>query len=446
MVTLDYEQAAHFYRRAGFGASPSEIQALVGLDAGTAADRFLGFRVSGARTNGADSEVAARSWLKRMLKKPPLQEKMTLFWHGHFATSIDKVDDIKLMNVQNGLFRLYATGNFKSLVRAVTKDPAMLVFLDGQDNEAGNPNENYARELMELFTLGIKDDAGAGNYSQSDVHQLARALTGYVIDHTHGVLDPDRHDDGADKTFMGVTGNLGVEGVPPADDVIEIIFSHLDTRAPAKPRVARFLARKLARFFGPAQPSDALVDAMADAFVASGWEIAPMLRTLFTADEFYAPASMAGTVKSPVEFVLQPLRMLSAKAALRDVPFTLESMGQALFTPPNVAGWPGGLTWVSAGTLLARYGWARDVGAGRGGRLRFDPTPLVAGAATTADIVANALTLLGPLNPPDSVKNRLNAYLNDPTPPAALTDGQFVDEKVRGLVALVLELPHFQVH
>src|SRR5439155_1216380 len=137
MVTLDYDKAAHLYRRAGFGASRSEIEALVGLD-------------------------------------------------------------------------------------------------------AGNPNENYARELMELFTLGIKDDAGVDNYSQSDVHQLARALTGYVIDHTRGVLDPGRHDDGADKTFMGVTGNLGVEGVPAADDVIEIIFSHQDTRAPAKPRVARF--------------------------------------------------------------------------------------------------------------------------------------------------------------------------------------------------------------
>src|SRR5437879_2999511 len=145
MVTLDYDKAAHLYRRAGFGASQSEIEALVGLDAGTAADRFLDFRVSSARTNGADAEAAARAWLKRMLKKPPLQEKMTLFWHGHFANSIDKVDDSKLMNVQNGLFRLFATGNFKALVRAVTKDPAMLVFLDGQENEAGNPNENYAR-------------------------------------------------------------------------------------------------------------------------------------------------------------------------------------------------------------------------------------------------------------------------------------------------------------
>ena len=446
MVTLDYDTAAHLYRRAGFGASQSEIEALVGLDAGTAADRFLDFRVSSARTNGADAEAAARAWLKRMLRKPPLQEKMTLFWHGHFANSIDKVDDTKLMNVQNGLFRLYATGNFKALVRAVTKDPAMLVFLDGQDNEAGNPNENYARELMELFTLGIKDDAGVDNYSQSDVHQLARALTGYVIDHTRGVLDPGRHDDGADKTFMGVTGNLGVEGVPAADDVIEIIFSHQDTRAPAKPRVARFLARKLARFFGPAQPSDALVDAMADAFAGSGWEVAPVLRTLFTADEFYAPANMTSTVKSPVEFVLQPLRMLKAKATLRDVPFTLESMGQQLFAPPNVAGWPGGLAWISAGTLLARYGWARDVAAGRGRTLRVDPTPFLAGATTTADIVANALTLLGPLAPPQSVRDRLDAYLNDPAPPPALADAGFIDEKVRGLVALVLELPHFQLH
>jgi len=446
MVTLDYEQAAHLYRRAGFGASEDEIDALVGMDAGAAADRFLTFRASKSHTIGGDAEAAARSWLRRMLKKPPLQEKMTLFWHGHFATSIEKVGDIKLMNQQNGLFRLFAAGNFKALVRAVTKDPAMLIFLDGQDNEAGNPNENYARELMELFTLGIKDDAGVANYTQGDVHQLARALTGYVIDGKQGVLDPGRHDDAADKTFMGVTGNLGVEGVPPDDDVIEIIFGHLDTRPPAKPRVARSLARKLARFFGPAQPSDALVDAMADAFVASGWEVAPMLRTLFTAGEFYAAASMTSTVKAPVELVLQPLRMLKAKASMRDVPFALGTMGQTLFAPPNVAGWPGGLSWISAGTLLARYGYARDVGAGRGRDPKFDPTPLLAGASTTADVVQRTLTLLGPLHPPASVVSRLDTYLNDPTPPPALDDATFVDEKVRGLVALVLELPHFQVH
>jgi len=446
MAVLDYERAAHLYRRAGFGASEGEINALVGMDVGAAADRFLTFKISKAPTLGQDAEGAARSWVKRMVKKPPLQEKMTFFWHGHFANSIDKVDDIKLMNAQNGLFRLFATGNFKALVRAVTKNPAMLIFLDGQDNEAGNPNENYARELMELFTLGIKDDAGVTNYTQSDVHQLARALTGYVIDGKNGVLDSGRHDDGADKTFMGVTGNLGVEGVPPADDVIEIIFGHMDTRPPAKPRVARFLARKLARFFGPAQPSDVLVDTMADAFVTSGWEIAPMLRALFTADEFYTAANMTSTVKSPVEFVVQPLRMLKAKTNWRDLPSALESMGQTLFAPPNVAGWPGGLTWVSAGTLLARYGFARDLGAGRGRNLRFDPTPLVTGASTTADVVQRALTLLGPLHPPASTVSRLDAYLNDPAPPTALDDFTFLDEKVRGLVALVLELPHFQVH
>src|SRR5207245_554930 len=235
MAILDYEKAAHLYRRAGFGASEAEIDALVGMDASAAADRFLTFKISKSSTQGRDAETSARSWLKRMLKKPPLQEKMTFFWHGHFANSIEKIVDIRPMNVQNGLFRLFATGNFKALVRAVTKDPAMLVFLDGQENQAGNPNENYARELMELFTLGIKDDAGAGNYTQSDVHQLARALTGYVIDGRKGVLDPGRHDDGADKTFMGVTGNLGAEGAAPADDVTEAIVAEMGPGPPVQP-------------------------------------------------------------------------------------------------------------------------------------------------------------------------------------------------------------------
>jgi uncharacterized protein (DUF1800 family) len=443
MVTLDYEKAAHLYRRAGFGGSEDEINALVGMDAGEAADRFLVFKPSKAAIRGKLTQVA-RSWLKRMIQKPPLQEKMTLFWHGHFATSVEKVADFRPMAVQNGLFRSFAVGNFKALVRAVTKDPAMLVFLDGLENQTGNPNENYARELMELFTLGIVDDAGAPNYSQEDVHQLARALTGYVINRRKGRLLASRHDDAADKTFMGVTGNLGVEGVPAADDVIEIIFSHLDTRAPQKPRVARFLARKLARFFGPAQPSNTLVDTMADAFVGSGFEIAPTLRALFTDPEFYLPANMTSTVKSPVEFIVQPIKMLRAKTNFLAVPFALDPMGQTLYAPPNVAGWPGQLAWITAGTLLARYAYARDVGAGVG--IRIDVKPFLTGATTTTDIVSRALYLLGPLHPPATVVTRLDAYLNDPTPPSDLADPTFVDDKVRGLIALVLQLPQFQVH
>src|SRR5439155_3728924 len=153
---------------------------------------------------------------------------------------------------------------------------------------------------------------------------------------------------------------------------------------------------------------------------------APMLRALFSAEEFYTAANTTGTVKSPVEFVLQPLRMLKGKTNWRDLPFALEAMGQMLFAPPNVAGWPGGLSWISAGTLLARYGYARDVGAGRGRDPKFDPTPLLAGASTTADVVQRTLTLLGPLHPPASVVSRLDAYLNDPTPPPALDDATFV--------------------
>jgi uncharacterized protein (DUF1800 family) len=446
MVTLDYEMAAHLYRRAGFGGSEAQINALVGMDAGDAADRFLTFKQAKSAISGNDLARVARSWLKRMIQKPPLQEKLVLFWHGHFATSIEKVDDFGLMATQNKLFRTFAGGNFKALVRAVTKDPAMLVFLDGQENVAGNPNENYARELMELFTLGILDDAGVPNYSQDDVHQLARALTGYYIQGKKGLLDPDLHDSDADKAFMGVTGNLGVEGVTPADDVIEIIFSHPDTRAPQKPRVARFMARKAARFFGPANPSDALVDAMADAFVASGFEVLPMLRALFTDPEFYDPANMTSTVKSPVEFILQPIKMLKGKSTFRYVPDSLEPMGQVLYAPPNVAGWPGQLAWITAGTLLERYSYARDFAAGRSSILKFDPTQLLVGASTTTDIVNRALYLLGPLQPPAGVVSRLDDYLNDPTPPGDITDETFVDEKVRGLVALVIQLPHFQVH
>lgn len=449
MPVLDYPQAAHLYRRAGFGAAPAQIQPLVGLDAGAAADQFLSVPPSKAKppSGGSDPTAMQSWWLKRMLTKPPLQEKMTLFWHGHFVSSFEKVDDLRLLAVQNRLFRSMATGDFKALVRAVTKDPAMLWYLDGQDNQNTNPNENYARELMELFTLGIVDDAGVPNYTQQDVHQLARALTGYVIDSRRfqGVLDPTRHDEGADKTYMGVTGNLGVENVSPADDVIEILFAHLDTLPPAKPRVARFLARELARFFGPAQPTQGLVDAMADAFVAAGWQVGPMLRVLFTSDEFYDPANMAGAVKSPVEFVLQPIRMLGARLRANQLPPYLDSMDQLLFQPPNVAGWPGGLAWITAATLLARYTYARDLAAGRRGALQSNPKPLVNGATSTADVVNAALHLFGPLTPPAGDAARLNAYLNDPAPPPTLTDGTFIDEKVRGLMALVLESPDFQL-
>jgi uncharacterized protein (DUF1800 family) len=371
-----YEMAAHLLNRAGFGGPPLEIEKLADLAHGQAISSLIDYevipdptlnpdwakpdpvrmaKIRDVNQHGTPDEkkqlqqennklsqlqmIELRGWwLQRMARGPrPFQEKMVLFWHGHFATSVEKVRDPYYMWRQNELFRRLATGNWQQLLLEAGKDPAMLVWLDQAQSQKAHPNENFAREVMELFSLG------EGHYTEHDISESARALTGWSLDRIEQkyIYRPRIHDDG-EKTFLGLTGNLD------GDDVIVQIV--------AQPQAARFITAKLWNYFSGQYPSDKLNDALAAVFRANGNNFKPFLRVMFRSEEFYAANIVRNQVKSPVQWLIGSVRVLEC-----DLPPTLVSwgmtrqLGQDLFAPPNVKGWDGGVTWITTNTLLTRY-------------------------------------------------------------------------------------------
>jgi len=287
-------------------------------------------------------------WLQRMVKGPrPLQEKMTLFWHGHFATSIQKVRDAYFIWLQNDTFRRLAMGHWLQLLTAVAKDPAMLSWLDQAESRKEHPNENFAREVMELFSLG------EGHYTEKDVTEAARALTGWTLNRVQQKFEYRSaiHDAGL-KTVLGRSGNLS------GNDVLEQIV--------AQPQAARFICAKLWTFFAAENPPDELVSALAGTFREGNSYFRPLLRAIFRSEEFYAPGVIRAQVKSPTQWLAGSLRMLE-----RDLPpplmstAALRQLGQDLFAPPNVKGWDGGVAWITTNNLLNRYNFAAILVLGR---------------------------------------------------------------------------------
>lgn len=437
MITWDYAAAAHLLRRAGFGAKRKDVERAVKRGQAKTVESLLKFKPSGARYRKDDLYKATRWWLLRMASGgAPLQEKLVLFWHGHFATSISKVDDSRMMIEQNRLFRLMGAGKFRDLLVAVSKDPAMIVWLDALYNTKQSPNENFAREVMELFTLGLLNEQGQPNYTQQDVVEAARAYTGFSLGDGGFAFYPEDHDDGV-KTVLGLTGNL------TGDDVT----NHLAGR----PQCARFLARKLWTFFAYPDPETAVVDALAQAYVAGDTDIVPVLRTMFLRDEFYSPRAKTERVSPPVEFVVATLRAAEAKTNGNILPDYVATMGQDLFNPPNVAGWPGGLSWMTSVRQLERFDFAWRVAAARDRHdhdLQTSTKPLTSGLpknATPAQVVDRVLETLGPIAATAQTRASLAAYLTtdddgNPVTPD-LHDADYVDKKVRGLAGLALLLP-----
>jgi uncharacterized protein (DUF1800 family) len=374
--------AAHLLNRAGFGGPPAAIQNLADLSQAQAISSLLDYeqipdstpapdwahpepdRLAQLRqvnqTGTPDAKRQANQaenkmqylrmvelrgwWLNRMAKGPrPFQEKMTLFWHGHFATSIEKVHDAYYMWRQNELFRRLATDNWLRLLIEMGKDPAMLVWLDQAESRKEHANENFAREVMELFALGI------GHYTEKDVTEGARALTGWSLDRQtqRFVYRPAFHDDG-DKTFLGMTGNL------TGEDVLAQIV--------AQPQSAKFITGKIWNFFAGQMPSPDLNEALAAELRYHGNNFKPFLQVMFASEEFYSPDIVRNEVKSPVQWLVGTSRMMES-----DLPPALISMamlrtlGQDLFAPPNVKGWDGGLSWITTNTLLARYNEAETL-------------------------------------------------------------------------------------
>ena len=394
-------EAAHLLNRAGFGGNPSEIKSFHALGREKAVDLLIvttepldafpppawsvgdqalaslrarqqAFKKNSRANVGMSPEEAERAkkeaikmiqqegrqealdmhswWFHRMLKSlAPLREKMTLFWHDHFATSIQKVKEPLFLVNQNDLFRRNALGSFKDLTQAILMDPAMMLYLDTQSSKKGKPNENFAREVMELFTLG------EGNYTEQDVHEAARAFSGYYLNKGSGKVAHDKRQwDSADKTIFGKTGPFN------GKDVIGLIFE--------KKEAARFMVKKLWEFFVYENPSDAAIESLSVSFQRSDFQVAPLLRDIFLSKEFYTESAIRSQIKSPIQYLIELLKQLEiTDPSTGFVVSAQQQLGQVLFMPPNVAGWDWGQAWINTNTLLTRYNIAGFVTKGTGG-------------------------------------------------------------------------------
>lgn len=469
-------------RRTGLGWTAAEVQGLIGLTRGAAADKLLAFKPQGFKPSGRDYRAAHDKWLKFMLKtRFGLQEKLVFFWHDHFATGFSKVQDAKLMGLQNGLLRKNCKGNFKTLVKAINRDPAMIEFLDTTRNRKLQPNENYPRELQELFTLGVNDLAGNPNYTQEDIVQIARAFSGWSYDRTKASFDQYEHDFAEDfpergpKTIYKTRGQFGPggrsfaangEGEAEIDTVVDIIFDHRDTNG--KNTVARRTARRLLEYFchgdyeTPGAGEIAIIDAVVTASqFDTTWDIAALLRAIFVHDVFWQTHTTAKkSVKWPIDFVMTTLRLLGLRLngrylVLEGGNYTaafdhLSNMGQTLLDPPSVFGWDWETRWLSSSTLLARYRFASDIASSRyghgGSRLATDKlvdlglTNPGAIVDAVADVLGVALT--------GSERTVLATYVGDGDPNANvdLADYDVRNAKLNGLFALVMQSPAYQVH
>ncbi|WNR43544.1 DUF1800 domain-containing protein [Paenibacillus roseipurpureus] len=352
------KEVVHLLLRAGFGATQEEIAVCTALGRVETVRRLVAgesllakapdllpfdqFQADGKKAMDPEQIVDQQTyWLYRMVHSPtPLIEKMTLFWHGHFATANYKVKDTALMVAQNDLLRKFALGSFKQLLIEIGKDPAMMIWLDVNQNKKGKPNENYAREVMELFTLGI------GHYTETDVKESARAFTGWTYNKNEGkVAYNAKQHDNDQKTVLGESGKLD------SDDVIDILFH--------QKALPIFLAEKLLQFFVTDTPSQSWIGTIADLIVQKQ-TIGEVLKELFLSDEFYAETYRMALIKTPAEYVAGILKCCGVSVA-RGHAQAMRKMGQELFNPPDVAGWRGGSAWLTSNCLLARYQFAEGV-------------------------------------------------------------------------------------
>jgi uncharacterized protein (DUF1800 family) len=353
-----HRYAAHLLRRAGFGGSISEI-VIAKQDGPIAAiDKLLSFEravafdddLAGAGRLVSENQSArglAAWWLLRMLQTPcPLQEKMTLFWHGHFATGAEKVNNARAIMNQNMLLRKNCLSMYEPLVSQVSRDAAMLIYLDSTENRKTRPNENYARELLELFCLGPR------NYSERDIKEIARCFTGWEVRRNQFKFNTYQHDKG-NKSFLGVSGNYD------GDDAIKIILR--------QPAASLFLAKKLIRFFVFDDPpvSDALAEPIAKLLRETEYDVRRAVSRILSSRVFYSSSAIGRKIKSPVELAIGVLKFLNATTNMMQLADGLEPLGQLPLYPPNVKGWDGGRAWINAATILSRANLTEALVTGR---------------------------------------------------------------------------------
>lgn len=426
--------AAHLYRRAGFGASDVSLDEAVGREPSDVVRQWVAqnveandFRESADRLAqtilaSGDGKKLSAAWVYRLLLTPtPLLEKMTLFWHGHFATSGEKVGDATMMWNQNRLLRQHALADFPELVQAIAQDPAMLIYLDSAINRKAHPNENFARELMELFCLG------EGHYSEQDVQELARCFTGWEVKNKAFRKNRYQHDTGT-KTILGASGDFDGE------DGVRVVLE--------QPQVELFLARKWFRFFisDELEPSDELLSPLAQTFRQHGLRVAPALELLLRSNLFFSEHALGRKIKSPVELVVGTLRGLDGTTNSQIVANGLRQIGQGLFFPPSVKGWDGGRAWIDSSTLLGR--------ANLLGRILADDVTRFGGASLTDYLASRDVRsteaaidyfdrclFAVPLD--DATKSRLNDSVAD--------SASDPERRLRSLLHACTSLPQYQL-
>lgn len=365
-------------------------------------------------------------WLNRMLTtNAPLQEKMTFFFHSHFTTAaLQKGVTPPMVFNQNQLYRRYALGNLRELTLAVSRDPAMLIYLDNARSVKAHPNENYARELMELFTLGI------GNYSEEDVRQSARSFTGWSVDYRSGRFINRRlaHDPGT-KTFLGETGNFD------GSDIIRIIYE--------QPACARFWATALLNQFVYNNPEPQLVDAVARLIREHDFELHPIMATLLSSNLFFSPRAYRALVKSPVEFAVGAYQGLGLGQIDRRALGALRAMGQVIFYPPNVAGWPPGNAWMTSDTLIARENFLAALVNSPAIRSSAWITGMPMESTQAANEIVRSL-LIGDA-PPIAFEQLLDYLAGANTSALGRVSRTDFDIRVRGGAYLAMAMPTFQL-
>ena len=420
--SFDRPRAAHLLRRAGFAPNEAELRAALKDGLRATVDRLLDADTDSpehAELDEIGAALAARNdihalrgwWLLRMCRtQRPLHARLALFWHNHFATSNAKLNSAALMLQQLRTFERHGPGRFDELLLALARDPAMLVWLDGDQNVKGRPNENFARELFELFSLGV------GNYSEHDIKEAARAFTGWRQHNGLFRFAPSEHDDGA-KTVFGRTGNF--DGA----DIVRLAIG--------RPECGRFLATKLLREFVAPQPDNGLVEAVAGLLRSRQFDIRETLRVLLMSESFFGDESYRARIKSPVEFAVGVVRSLHLKVPAELLGDTVTQMGQRLFEPPSVKGWDGQRAWLNSATMLVRLNAASQAienqSFGAGGLLnRYS----LQGAADIRDFCDN-LVLDG--RPPAVLRDSLQK----------LSGGD--DDVLRRALGLLLTAPEYQM-
>lgn len=406
MLDQTYQDAAHLLRRAGFGGSPEEIHAVSARGLAQATDdllhpertpdpindddiirRLTALIPEERRTakNGVEylpTQVVKMWWTHRLIASPhPLVEKMTLFWHGHFTSKLQNRQGDDMLR-QNQMFRSQALGNFRTLTLAVSRDPAMLRFLNGNQNFKAHPNENYGRELMELYTCGI------GNYTEDDVKAAARAFSGWNLRGQRFVFNAYQHDNDP-KTFMGKTGNWN------GDDIVDMLVAH--------PATAKRLCTQLFSYFAYTDPEPAVLNALVQTYYSSGYDIRAVVGTILRSKAFYSDKARYGLIKTPAQYVIGTVKMLGLErtldvqpaditpandmaanagaaqpnatpaqrrngqklGSLAFLPNAMRQMGQDLLEPPSVKGWDGNEAWINSTTLLARISFANVLSQAR---------------------------------------------------------------------------------